>query len=169
MSLSYKEISEILKIIDSSDCQEFVLEVGDTKLVVQRDGAVSHAAAQPQAPAPAAPAAAAPQPAAAQPAPAPEPATPAPATPAAPIAGSATGTEVRAPMVGTFYRKPSPTEPPFVEQGQAVKKGDPLCLIEVMKLYTTIESPADGVVAAIGANDSDLVAHNQVLFVIEPA
>ena len=72
-------------------------------------------------------------------------------------------------MVGTFYRKPSPAEPVFVETGQAVKKGDSLCLIEVMKLYTTIEAPIDGTVKAIGANDAELVAHDQVLFVIEPA
>ena len=72
-------------------------------------------------------------------------------------------------MVGTFYRKPSPAEPVFVEEDQTVKQGDPLCLIEVMKLYTTIEAPIDGVVAAIGASDAELVAHDQVLFVIEPA
>ncbi|MDD9918418.1 MAG: acetyl-CoA carboxylase biotin carboxyl carrier protein, partial [Rhodospirillaceae bacterium] len=87
----------------------------------------------------------------------------------APLTAGATGTEVRAPMVGTFYRKPSPADPVFVETGQAVKKGDPLCLIEVMKLYTTIEAPIGGTVKAIGANDAELVAHDQVLFVIEPA
>ncbi len=155
MSLTYKDISEILKIIDSSDCEELVLEVGDTKLVVQRNAGGARAprteiASPPGTePAPIAP-------------------LPAPAdTPS--ISASARGAEIRAPMVGTFYRKPSPAEPAFVEEGQAVKRGDPLCLIEVMKLYTTIEAPMDGIVAAIGAEDAALVAHNQVLFVIEPA
>lgn len=151
MSLSYKDISEILKIIDSSNCEELVLEVGDTKLVVQRNASTgARMAAAPAAPTE----------------------TPVQAPPAAPaptIGASANGAEVRAPMVGTFYRKPAPAEPAFVEEGQAVKIGDPLCLIEVMKLYTTIEAPIDGVVAAIGAGDAELVAHDQVLFVIEPA
>ncbi len=158
MSLTYKDISEILKIIDSSNCEELVLEVGDTKLVVQRNGA---GASTPLATA-AAPVAAVEQP---------ETPTVTKAEPTAPalqISASTQGEEVRAPMVGTFYRKPSPAEPAFVDEGQTVRKGDPLCLIEVMKLYTTIEAPIDGVVAAIGAEDTALVAHNQILFVIEP-
>jgi acetyl-CoA carboxylase biotin carboxyl carrier protein len=160
MSLSYKDISEILKIIDASNCEELVLEVGDTKLVVQRNGGGS----------PTASVAATAEKAAPQPAKTAE-AVPTPAAPAIAnsIAAGATGTEIRAPMVGTFYRKPSPADPAFVETGQAVKKGDPLCLIEVMKLYTTIEAPVDGTVVAIGANDTELVSHDQVLFVIEHA
>lgn len=154
MSLTYKDISEILKIIDSSTCEELVLEVGDTKLVVQRNGGAARTSEAITASAP-------------------EKATEAPAPvttlQATAIQSSNSGAEVRAPMVGTFYRKPSPAEPAFVEKGQTVKKGDPLCLIEVMKLYTTMESPIDGIVAAIGAEDTALVAHNQVLFVIEPA
>lgn len=156
MSLTYKDISEILKIIDSSTCEELVLEVGDTKLVVQRNGGAVRAPAAVPAPTPAATI---------------EVAATAPDTSLQPatIKASTSGAEVRAPMVGTFYRKPSPAEPAFVEQGQTVKKGDPLCLIEVMKLYTTMEAPIDGIVAAIGAEDTAPVAHNQVLFVIEPA
>ena len=160
MPLSYKDISEILKIIDSSNCEELVLEVGDTKLVVQRNGGSTSA---PRI-------AAATAPGALQPVTEAEaPTAPAGPTTTAPIAAGEIGTEVRAPMVGTFYRKPSPAEPVFVETGQAVQKGDPLCLIEVMKLYTTIEAPIDGTVKAIGANDAELVAHDQILFVIEPA
>lgn len=156
MSLSYKDISEILKIIDSSTCEELVLEVGDTKLVVQRNGGAVRAPAAISASTPAETT---------------ETVATAPVTAsqATAIQASTSGAEVRAPMVGTFYRKPSPTEPAFVEEGQTVKKGDPLCLIEVMKLYTTMESPIDGIIAAIGAEDTALVAHNQVLFVIEPA
>lgn len=76
---------------------------------------------------------------------------------------------LRAPMVGTFYRRPSPQEPPFVNVGSQIKKGDPLCLIEVMKLYTTIEAPADGVIELIGADDAALVEFDQLLFAIRPA
>ncbi len=70
-------------------------------------------------------------------------------------------------MVGTFYRCPAPGEAPFVDVGAAVKKGDPLCLIEVMKLYTTIEASADGVIAAVHAEDNTLVEFDQILFAIK--
>ena len=77
--------------------------------------------------------------------------------------------EVVAPIVGTFYRAPAPDAPPFVEIGSAVRKGQPLCLIEVMKLFTTIASEHDGRVVAIGAENTELVEYGQTLFVIEPA
>jgi acetyl-CoA carboxylase biotin carboxyl carrier protein len=75
---------------------------------------------------------------------------------------------VRAPMVGSFYRRPSPDAAPFVETGARVKAGDPLCLIEVMKLYTTISAPAGGVVEAIAVEDASPVEFDQLLFVIAP-
>ena len=75
---------------------------------------------------------------------------------------------VRSPMVGTAYRRPAPDEAPFVEVGARVEKGTPLCLIEVMKLYTTIEAPSAGVIAAIYADDSALVEFDQILFSINP-
>ncbi|MCB2101088.1 MAG: acetyl-CoA carboxylase, biotin carboxyl carrier protein, partial [Rhodobacterales bacterium] len=83
-------------------------------------------------------------------------------------APAADGKTVSAPMVGTFYRRSKPEEPPFVEEGTVVKAGDPLCLIEVMKLYTTIEAPADGRVVSIAAEDAALVEFDQPLIVLEP-
>ena len=77
--------------------------------------------------------------------------------------------EMRAPMVGTFYRAPSPAEPPFVKVGDEVNVGDPLCLIEVMKLFTTIEAQHAGRIAEIGAENAALVEYDQLLFVIEPS
>jgi acetyl-CoA carboxylase biotin carboxyl carrier protein len=76
--------------------------------------------------------------------------------------------EVTAPMVGTFYRSPSPDAPPFVEIGTVVQPGQPLCIIEVMKLFTTINSEFAGRVAQIGAEVGDLVEYGRTLFVIEP-
>ena len=76
---------------------------------------------------------------------------------------------VRSPMVGVFYRAPSPKDPPFVEAGSKVKRGDPLCLIEVMKLFTTIAADRDGRIAQILPVNGDLVEFDQVLFVVEPA
>jgi len=80
------------------------------------------------------------------------------------IGGEAGGTDVRAPMVGTFYRRPAPDEPPFVEEGATVRKGDTLCMIEVMKLYTTVEAPIDGTVISVVPEDRKLVEFNQLLF-----
>ena len=77
-------------------------------------------------------------------------------------------TTVTAPMVGTFYRCPTPEEPPFVEPGSEVESGAPLCLVEVMKLFTTIYAPCAGTVREVRAEDAELVEYGQVLFVIEP-
>ena len=76
--------------------------------------------------------------------------------------------EVTAPMVGTFYRAPSPDAAPFVEIGSIVAKGQPICMIEVMKLFTTINSEVAGRVVHIGANNGELVEYGQMIFVVEP-
>jgi biotin carboxyl carrier protein len=69
-------------------------------------------------------------------------------------------------MVGTFYTRPSPDDAPFVEVGARVSAGDPMCMIEVMKLYTTIEASVSGVVTAILPEDGKLVEFDQPLFII---
>ena len=156
MTVRYDEISDILKVIDGSSCDEFVLETADVKLVVRRRGAGGPApAVEPSRPAPAG---AAPSAAPAAPV-APKPA-------AAAVAGGAD--VVRAPMVGTFYRSPSPGAPAFVEVGSKVKKGDPICIIEVMKLFTTIHAEWSGTVAEVGPENAQLVEYGQMLFVITP-
>ena len=168
MALTYKEVAEILKIIDASECEEVVLELDGMKLVVRRGGnagagspasSLSSAAdqvAQSAKPTPGYSAAAVANTA-----------TPAPAS-EKPAAAIAEGVHVRAPMVGSFYRRPAPDHPPFVEKGARVSEGDPLCLIEVMKLYTTIAAPVAGTVRQIAVEDAQLVEFDQVLFVIEP-
>lgn len=72
-------------------------------------------------------------------------------------------------MVGTFYRRPSPQESQFVEIGQTIAKGQALCLIEVMKLFTTIEASIAGTVDAILPEDGALVEFDQLLFLIRPS
>lgn len=161
MSLRYEEIAEILKAIDSSSCNELVVETDDLKLVVRRNGAAGAPASVGELSAPATVSAAAPT------APArPEPTAAAP-TPS--IEAGINQTVITAPMVGTFYRAPSPDAPPFVEIGNVVRKGQPICLIEVMKLFTTINAEHDGRVVQIGAQNGELVEFGQTLFVIEPA
>jgi len=73
---------------------------------------------------------------------------------------------VRAPYLGTFYRAPKPGSPPYVEVGSAVTAESELCLVEVMKLFTTVRAPAAGVVHAILSQDGALVEADQPLFVI---
>ena len=76
------------------------------------------------------------------------------------------GHVVKAPMVGTFYRSPSPDAKPFVEVGQAVKEGDTLCIIEAMKLMNEIEADASGVVKAILVENGQPVEYGQPLFIL---
>jgi len=165
VSLRYEEVAEILKIIDSSSCDELIVETGDIKLVVRRNASPGYAAPAAERTGPA-PAVAAP----------PRPRTEAAARPgttaaqhAATVPNAAPGQiEVTAPMVGTFYRAPSPDAPPFVEIGTVIQPGQPLCIIEVMKLFTTINSECAGRVVQIGAEVGDLVEYGRTLFVIEP-
>ena len=159
MSLSFKEVAEILKLIDSSNCDEVVLELEGIKLAVRRD--TSHG--QGKHPNPAMPLA---QPTVSTANPAASTGNQAPSTAPAAQASKASGVQVRSPMVGSFYRRPAPDKPPFVEVGSKVKEGDTLCLIDVMKLYTTITATHSGTVNEIAADDGDLVEFDQLLFVI---
>ncbi|MCB5362634.1 acetyl-CoA carboxylase biotin carboxyl carrier protein [Pusillimonas sp. CC-YST705] len=96
------------------------------------------------------------------------PAAPAAAVqPAAPAAAPVIqGHPVKAPMVGTFYRSPNPGASPFVEVGQSVKEGDPLCIIEAMKLLNEIEAEKSGVIKEILVENGEPVEYGQPLFVI---
>jgi acetyl-CoA carboxylase biotin carboxyl carrier protein len=95
----------------------------------------------------------------------------APAAGAAPAAAEAAppaiqGHAVKAPMVGTFYRAPNPGASPFVQVGQTVKEGDPLCIIEAMKLLNEIEADKSGVIKEILVENGEPVEYGQPLFVI---
>ena len=106
---------------------------------------------------------------AASPAPAAQSAAPAASaeTETAPADDIPAGTQVKSPLVGTFYSSPSPDEPPFVLAGQEVKEGDTLCIIEAMKVMNEIKAPCSGKVVRIMAQPGDLVEYNQLLCVIE--
>lgn len=153
MTLSYSEIAEIVKIVDSSNCDEVSLELEGAKILIRRKGAADPAPSG-QAPASAPPA---PTSAAASENPAPEDSATTPVS----------GNQVVAPMVGTYYSRPAPDEAEFVTVGSQVEIGTPLCIIEVMKLFTTIESTRAGTVKATFAADGQMVEYGQPLFVIE--
>ena len=77
------------------------------------------------------------------------------------------GKEIKSPMVGTFYRSASPQEDSYVKEGQKVKKGDILCIIEAMKIMNKIESDIDGKIVKILSKDGDSVQFDQPLFIIQ--
>ena len=76
---------------------------------------------------------------------------------------------VKSPIIGTFYRKPSPDKPQFVEVGQNIAEGDVLCIIEAMKLFNEIESEVSGKVVKILVDDSTPVEFDQPLFLVDPS
>ncbi|MDO9658678.1 acetyl-CoA carboxylase biotin carboxyl carrier protein [Glaesserella parasuis] len=155
------DIRKIKKLI------ELVEESGITELEVsEEEGTVRISRAAPAVAPAAVQYVAAPQ---AAPAPI---ATPAPAAQTAPAAAPAPTAEVAghailSPMVGTFYRSPSPEAAPFVEMGKTVKVGDTLCIVEAMKMMNRIESDKAGVIKAILVNDGEAVEFDQKLFIIE--
>jgi acetyl-CoA carboxylase biotin carboxyl carrier protein len=102
------------------------------------------------------------------------PVAPAPAaTPAAPAAPAAEDDSkyitVKSPIIGTFYRKPAPDKPLFVEVGQSIAEGDVLCIIEAMKLFNEIESEVSGKIVKILVDDSTPVEFDQPLFLVDPS
>ena len=98
----------------------------------------------------------------------------APATPASPAdaggaAGGGKGTQIKSPMIGTFYRSSSPDKPPLVGVGDEVKKGQVICIIEAMKLFNEIESEVSGRIIKVLVDDASPVEYDQPLFLVEPA
>ncbi|MGH8724665.1 MAG: acetyl-CoA carboxylase biotin carboxyl carrier protein, partial [Burkholderiales bacterium] len=139
----------LIDLVQESGIAELEITEGEEKVKIVKGGGVSVSAAPP-APAPAT---------------MPPPAEPRPATLAEPEPGQE-GHVVKAPMVGTFYRSPSPDAKPFVEVGHAVKEGDTICIIEAMKLMNEIETDASGVVKAILVENGQPVEYGQPLFIL---
>ena len=86
------------------------------------------------------------------------------AAPAAPVSAEPEGDAITAPMVGTFYTAPTPDQPPFVQVGDRVKKGDPLCLLEAMKMMSEVPAPCDCVIEEVLSASGELVGFGQPLF-----
>lgn len=141
---------ELMDAVKARGLAEFSLDAKDFKIKIKAS-----------APAPVVYAAPTAAPAAAPAAPAAE------SAPAAPAAEEELpGTKVNAPLVGTFYAALSPEEPPYIEVGQTVKKGDTLFIIEAMKTMNEIAAPCDGTVSRIMAQSGDMVEYGQTLVVI---
>ncbi|MBQ8478249.1 MAG: acetyl-CoA carboxylase biotin carboxyl carrier protein [Succinivibrio sp.] len=156
------KIAKLIELVSNSDVSEINLKQGEEELKITRQKEVVQAV---QSVVAAAPIAQAPVVAPAAPA-----VAPAPAAPVAALAASATPNEaklMKSPMVGTFYRSASPTAAPFVEEGQAVKEGDTLCIIEAMKMMNQIQADRAGVIKKILVENGSTVEFDQPLFEFE--
>jgi biotin carboxyl carrier protein len=142
--LTFRDVLSILRLIDSAPFQDVQLELEGTRLKVTR-----RAVAQPAESA-AAPAALAPD-------------SPARRSPAE----LPNGVEIKPPMAGTYYAAPSPGARAFVEVDRAVRKGEQLGIVEVMKLFTPVLAPCDGTVRAILVKNEEFVQSDQTLMIIE--
>jgi acetyl-CoA carboxylase biotin carboxyl carrier protein len=159
-------------MVQETDIVELELKSKRFSLSVRKKEALK--AAEPTvimqaAPAPAPQAWGPPPPAAPAAAPAAAAAAPAPAAPAAPAPPAPVdGVEVTSPMSGTLYRSPAPGEPPFVKEGDRVKKGQTVCIVEAMKLMNEIECDTDGIVVKLLVDNGGVVVPGTPLMVIKP-
>ncbi|MEI6947244.1 acetyl-CoA carboxylase biotin carboxyl carrier protein [Paraflavisolibacter sp. H34] len=159
--MDFKQIQELIKLVNLSNIGEITVEQKDFKITIkQKEEQVTHVvAAAPQAPA-----------AVSLPQQAPQQALPAaPQQQAAqPAAAPANTVTIKSPMIGTFYRKPAPDKPNFVEVGDEVSVGKVVCVIEAMKLFNEIESEVKGKIVKILVEDASPVEYDQPLYLVEP-
>ena len=158
--MDLKEIQALIKFVAKSGAQEVSLETEDFKINIKTGPDASdqptiiQAVAPQQMPAVAAPAEAAPAPAAPAPAEADE---------------NTNYITINSPMIGTFYRTPSPDQDAFVKVGDSIKPGDVLCIVEAMKLFNEIESEISGKIVKILADDQTPIEYDQPLFLVDPS
>ena len=156
--MDIRKIKKLIELVEESGITELEVSEEEGTVRISRaapaiaPAAVQYVAAPQQAPvsAPVAP-----------------PTESAPAQEASSVSSEVSGHAVLSPMVGTFYRSPSPDAKPFIEVGQQVKVGDALCIVEAMKMMNRIESDEAGVVKAILVNDGEAVEFDQKLVIIE--
>lgn len=166
--MDLKEIQELIKFVAKSGATEVDLEIDNVKISIKSPGKkgkgepetiiqqipVAHAA--PMMPAAAPMVAAAPAPKSSEDSSADE-------------ADDSKYITVKSPMIGTFYRKPSPDKDTFVNIGDEIKPGDVLCVVEAMKLFNEIESEISGKIVKVLADDSSPVEYDQPLFLVDPS
>ncbi len=160
--MDLKEIQNLIKFVSNSGVAEVKLETGDIKITIRTtlEGNSPDITYVQQAPMQQVPMQQAPQ---------------AQQAPAAPVAAAPVVDEnakyiiVKSPIIGTFYRKPSPDKSVFVEVGSTIAKGDVLCVIEAMKLFNEIESEISGKIIKILVDDMSPVEFDQPLFLVDPS
>jgi acetyl-CoA carboxylase biotin carboxyl carrier protein len=160
--MDLKEIQNLIKFVANSGVAEVKLETGDVKITIRTtlEGNTETTYVQQMPPQ-----------AVLQQAVAPVQIAPVVNTPtvATPVEDTSKFITVKSPIIGTFYRKPSPDKPMFVEVGSTISKGDVLCVIEAMKLFNEIESEVSGKIVKILVDDSSPVEFDQPLFLVDPS
>ena len=158
--MDLKEIQNLIKFVANSGVAEVKLEMDDVKITIRTtlEGNVTETTYVQQMPAQNTLQQAAPQQIA-----------PVAQTPEAPVAEVSNLITIKSPIIGTFYRKPSPDKPMFVEVGKTIAKGDVLCVIEAMKLFNEIESEVSGKIVKILVDDMSPVEFDQPLFLVDPS
>ncbi len=161
--MDIKEIQNLIKFVAKSGASEVKLEMEDVKITIKTGtGKTETTIVQ------AAPMANMPQSAPAAPVAAPQ-----ASEPAAPVKPANNDEDkyitVKSPIIGTFYRKPAPDKPNFVEVGADINVGDTVCVIEAMKLFNEIESEVSGKIVKVLVDDSSPVEFDQPLFLVDPS
>ena len=159
--MDLKEIQNLIKFVANSGVAEVKLEMDDVKITIRTtlEGNVTEATYVQQLPAQNALPQAATQ----------QQIAPVTATPVAEPVEKNNYITIKSPIIGTFYRKPSPDKPMFVEVGKTIAKGDVLCVIEAMKLFNEIESEVSGKIVKILVDDMSPVEFDQPLFLVDPS
>jgi acetyl-CoA carboxylase biotin carboxyl carrier protein len=164
MTLTEDEVVQILRLVEQSSFDELQLETGELKLVVRKRGCGS-AFVEGNAPLTSpAPAYAAPEEVAKKRAPEPGVAR---GKKAEAAAGHEGLVPIKAPLLGTVYRRPSPEAPPYAEAGSFVKEDDTVCLIEVMKVFTAVKAGVRGRITEVLIETNEMVEYGQPLFMVE--
>lgn len=169
--MDLKEIQNLIKFVAKSGASEVKLETGDVKITIKTGSDDRETTIVQQVPmgGQQMPQMQAPQPQQAQ---APAPQQEAPASSGESKDAAADDSKyitVKSPIIGTFYRKPSPDKPTFAEVGDSIKEGDVLCIIEAMKLFNEIESEVSGKIVKVLVDDSSPVEFDQPLFLVDPS
>ncbi|MCE3295420.1 MAG: acetyl-CoA carboxylase, biotin carboxyl carrier protein [Crocinitomicaceae bacterium] len=156
--MNLNEIQDLIKFVSKSGVSEVEIERKDFKIIIKAEKAkaeqiiVQASAPQVQA--------------------APAPVAAAPAAPAAPAPAASEDSKlitIKSPMIGTFYRSSSPDKDAFVQVGDNVQKGSPVCIIEAMKLFNEIESEVSGKIVKVLVDDATPVEYDQPLFLVDPS
>jgi len=157
MSMDIKQIQDLIKFVAKSGVNEVSIEEEDFKITIKTNQAPTYVTAT----VPTAPHV---QPAATVPAPAAE----APQPTAPKTEDTSNYVTIKSPMIGTFYRSPSPDKPVFVNVGDEITAGKVVCIVEAMKLFNEIESEVSGRIVKILVDDAQPVEYDQPLFLVEP-